>query len=341
MSAIILRGPMAAIYVENLQKVFRIRDSAHGFQGVLKQLFTAKTREFHAVQDLSFEIQQGERVAFVGPNGAGKSTTIKMLTGILYPTAGSIKVLGLVPWKQRKQLAYRIGTIFGQRSQLWYHLPAYDTFNLIARIYDLDPNKYQLDRKLLINAFDIGPLIEKPVRQLSLGERMRCEIVASLIHNPEILFLDEPTIGLDVTGKAIIRDLIKQRSEISGTTLLLTSHDTGDMEEVCDRILLIHQGKILLDQSIQSLRKQYICRKIVTLQTSEASIVIDLPGVKVLSAKAHKTVLEIDLRSISIETVVQKALKESHLSDLTVEDPPLEEIIKEIYKSAEPRVGEK
>lgn len=300
----------------------------------LKKTFKIKKREFHAVSGLTFAISAGERVAFVGPNGAGKSTTIKMLSGILFPTSGDIRVMGLVPWKDRKRLAYRIGTVFGQRSQLWIHLPASDTFDLLARIYDQDLKQYQTRRTELVKRFEITHVLQKPVRQLSLGERMRCEIVASLLHAPDILFLDEPTIGLDVTAKAIIRDLIKDRSQSHGTTLLLTSHDTGDMERVCDRVLVINEGRLLLDQPILSLRQQYIRRKVVTLMTAEPKIDLPLAGTACLESSPHRLKIAVDTNVTPIERVVEAAMRASPLRDLTVEDPPMEEIVQEIYSGA-------
>ena len=320
-----------SIELHGLRKVFKVRERG----GVLRNLVRPRTRDVVAVDDVSFRIEPGERVAFVGPNGAGKSTTLKVLSGILHPTGGEARVLGLVPWEQRKRLAYRIGTVFGQRSQLWQHLPAADTLRLLARVYDLDDATYRRRLGDLVDAFDLGPLLEKPVRQLSLGQRMRCEIAASLLHGPEVLFLDEPTIGLDVTAKATIRDLVRDSSQRDGSTVLLTSHDTGDMERVCDRVLVIHQGSILLDRPIADLRRTYIRRKVVTLLTAEASVDLQLPGVTLVAQAPHRTVLEVDVEKTPIEAVVQAALKASRLRDLTVEDPPMEEIVQLIYARAE------
>mgnify|MGYP002622996996 FL=1 len=320
-----------SIELHGLRKVFKVRERG----GVLRNLVRPRTRDVVAVDDVSFRIEPGERVAFVGPNGAGKSTTLKVLSGILHPTGGETRVLGLVPWEQRKRLAYRIGTVFGQRSQLWQHLPAADTLRLLARVYDLDDATYRRRLGDLVDAFDLGPLLEKPVRQLSLGQRMRCEIAASLLHGPEVLFLDEPTIGLDVTAKATIRDLVRDSSQRDGSTVLLTSHDTGDMERVCDRVLVIHQGSILLDRPIADLRRTYIRRKVVTLLTAEASVDLQLPGVTLVAQAPHRTVLEVDVEKTPIEAVVQAALKASRLRDLTVEDPPMEEIVQLIYARAE------
>jgi ABC-2 type transport system ATP-binding protein len=325
----------SSIEVESLRKVFKVRERAPGLRGAVRHLLRPVARDVVAVDELSFAIEEGERVAFVGPNGAGKSTTIKMLTGILHPTAGEMRVLGHRPSRERKKLAFRIGTVFGQRTQLWYHLPAADTFDLLAKIYEQDEATHRRRRSELVEAFAVGELLNKPVRQLSLGERMRCEIVASLLHAPEVLFLDEPTIGLDVTAKATIRDLIHETSERDGSTVLLTSHDTGDMERVCDRVLVIHHGKLLLDRPVSELRKSYIKRKVVTLLTAEREIDLDLPGLERVEEGPHRHVYEVDINITPVETVVQAAMKATRLRDLTVEDPPMEEIVQAIYASAD------
>ena len=324
-----------AILVEGLHKSFRVRERAPGFGAALRGLFRSPVREVPAVEGLSFRVEAGERVAFVGPNGAGKSTTIKILAGILHPDAGSVRVLGLEPWRDRQALGFRIGTVFGQRSQLWYHLPAVDSFDLLARIYEQDPRQHRIRRDAFVELFEIGHLLAKPVRQLSLGERMRCEVVASLLHAPEILFLDEPTIGLDVTAKAVIRDLIREQSERDGRTLLFTSHDTGDMERVCDRVIVIHRGRLLLDRSTASLRGGFIARKRITVHSAAARIEISEPGVSVVRRRPHCTELDVDLRAVSVERVVQSLLAQTSLDDLSIEDPPMEEIVQEIYARAD------
>jgi ABC-2 type transport system ATP-binding protein len=325
----------SAIELEGLCKVFSVRERSAGMKNALRQLFHAPRRDVLAVDDVSFRVAPGERVAFVGPNGAGKSTTIKILSGILHPSAGEVRVAGLVPWRDRQRLGYRIGTVFGQRTQLWYHLPAADTFELLARIYDQDPVTHRRRRDELVEIFGIGPQLGRPVRQLSLGERMRCEVVASLLHAPEILFLDEPTIGLDVTAKALIRDLVREQSARDGRTVLLTSHDTGDMERVCDRVIVIHRGRLLLDESVSALRSGFIRRKLMTLRTAEERIDVELPGVEVLERSPHRTRLEVDVSVTPIELVVQAVLRASCLRDLTVQDPPMEEIVQAIYTGAE------
>ncbi len=300
------------IKAEQLTKKFKIKKEGSG----LKSFFKPEYKNITAVDKLSFSIKKGERVAFIGPNGAGKSTTIKMLSSILYPTSGTAEVMGLTPWDNRKKLSHCIGTVFGQRSQLWYNLPVQDSFALLGKIYDLNEVKFKRRLSRLVNLFEIRDLLSHPTCSLSLGQRMRCEIVASLIHNPQVLFLDEPTIGLDVTAKEIIRNLIKKQALEEETTLLLTSHDTDDMEKVCDRVIIINKGKLIFDNTINALKDSYLSKKYLEVTTD--------------SGEKIKTVVN------TKETPVRKALEElmlqHHVVDMTVENPPMEEIIKEIYK---------
>ncbi len=299
------------ISVKNLSKVFSFRKSAPGIWGSLKSLFQSETEKIPAIRDLSFSIQPGERVAFIGPNGAGKSTTIKMLTGILYPTSGEIEVLNLTPWKQRKALGYQIGTVFGQRTQLWIHLPPIDTFDLLSKIYEIKPPLYQKRLSDLIEIFEIAPLLHKPVRQLSLGERMRCELVASLLHQPRILFLDEPTIGLDINAKLKIRDLLNRLSKEQGTTLFLTSHDTADIEKVCDRVMILDQGSLILDNPLKELKKRFAKKRTLTLITDQERLALNLPGLKILENSHHQFICEIQLDQLTMEEIIQ-TLYRSH-----------------------------
>jgi len=321
----------AAIKINNLSKTFIARDTFPGIFGSIKGLFFAKNRELIAIKDLSFEIAAGERVAFIGPNGAGKSTTIKMLTGILHPSSGEVEVLGLIPWKDRHALGYQIGTVFGQRTQLWYHLPPSDTFDLLSKIYEIDPQIYKDRLQELISLFEIEHLLYKPVRQLSLGERMRCEIVASLLHKPKILFLDEPTIGLDINAKLMIRGLLNRLSKDHGTTLFLTSHDTADIEQVCDRVIVLDKGLIITDSSLKDLKKTYMKKKILTLVMDEEHLLLSLSGIKVLENAHHHFICEVDISSTPIDRVIQEALKLTTLKDITIEDPSMEEVIRLLY----------
>lgn len=316
-----------SVFVESLNKSFKVRKK----EGFFKSLFRPEYQIVQALDGISFCLNEGERVAFVGPNGAGKSTTIKILSGILHPESGHVEIGGFVPWSERRQMAYQIGTVFGQRSQLWYHLPAKDTFELLSYAYDMDRGDYIKRAKYLVEAFDAGSIVEKPVRQLSLGERMRCEIIASLLHRPKILFLDEPTVGLDVVSKGIIRDLVKQASDEDGTTVLLTSHDTGDMERVCDRVIVIDHGRIVTDKPVRDLRSGFIKEKIVTLAMKESSIELSMGGVNIVEKSPHHLQLLVDTSQTSVEFLLQHAMQKSSLIDITVEDPPMEEIIKAIY----------
>lgn len=248
---------MQAIRVENLSKTFRVKRKEKGMRGSVKAIFHPQTEEIRAVNGLSFDVEEGEMLAFIGPNGAGKSTTIKMLTGILYPDGGRVEVLGIDPTKKRRQLAYRIGTVFGQKEQLWTHLTPYDNFRFFGAIYDLSEKDTESRIEELAGRFELGSFINAPVRNLSLGQRIRCEIVASLIHRPKVLFLDEPTIGLDPVVKENVRELIRQMNREEHTTIFLTSHDVGDIEKLCRRIIIVNDGQIVLDDSVEHLKSHY------------------------------------------------------------------------------------
>ncbi len=320
-----------AICVESLSKSFKMRKSLPGILGMLKSLFIRDISVLEAVHNLNFFIRKGEKVAFIGPNGAGKSTTIKMLSGILHPTSGSINVLGLIPWKDRYHLGFKIGTVFGHRTQLWYHLPAVDSFDLLAKIYELDESFYRKQLKELSEVFEIGAFLHQPVRKLSLGQRMRCEIVASLLHQPEILFLDEPTIGLDVSAKLKIREYLSLLSKKYGMTLFLTSHDTADIEQICDRVIVLDKGRILKDCSVKELKKSYVKKKIVTITTEDKTFGLSLPGVKIVKQSDYSFVSEIDLETMPIDQLIRETIKVTSLKDVTIEDPSMDEIIQDLY----------
>ncbi len=249
---------MQTIKVENLSKTFRIKRKEKGMRGSVKAIFHPQTEEIRAVKGVSFAVEEGEMLAFIGPNGAGKSTTIKMLTGILYPDDGCVEVLGIDPAKKRKQLAYQIGTVFGQKEQLWTHLTPYDNFRFFGAIYDLSKQETEERIAELAERFALQEFIDTPVRNLSLGQRIRCEIVASLLHMPKVLFLDEPTIGLDPVVKENVRELIRQMNREEHTTIFLTSHDVGDIEKLCQRIIIVNDGQIVLDDSVEHLKHHYL-----------------------------------------------------------------------------------
>ncbi|HET7770360.1 MAG TPA: ATP-binding cassette domain-containing protein [Chloroflexota bacterium] len=251
-----------AIEADRLSKHFSAKQTAPGLRGALRALVRPSYKETLAVENCSFTVDAGELVAFIGPNGAGKSTTIKMLTGILYPSGGSARVLGLVPWAQRGTLAYNIAAVFGQKSQLWYHLPPLATFDLLAKIYELDERAYRQRAGELIELFELGPHLHTSVRRLSLGERMRCELAAALLHRPRVIFLDEPTIGLDVIAKQKIRALIRRLNAEEGVTVFLTSHDADDVEQICERVIVINHGTLILDEPISTLKREFLQTKV-------------------------------------------------------------------------------
>jgi ABC-2 type transport system ATP-binding protein len=325
---------MEALRTRGLTKAFRVKRKEQGLGGSLRSLLRPDWEEKTAVSNIDLNVAKGETVAFLGPNGAGKSTTIKMLTGILHPTSGEATVAGFTPWRERAKLAYRIGTVFGQKSQLWYHLPPIDTFELIGRVYEMRRDDYRKRRDDLIERFELGPYLRTPVRKLSLGERMRCEIAASLLHRPELLFLDEPTIGLDVVVKQRIRELIRERNRSEETTVFLTSHDAGDVEELCSRVLVIHHGGLLLDEPVERVKREVLSRKTIAMTLAvetPAEKLPRVPGTEKLAVAGRQVRLEVDLRQTGIEQVLSEYIGRFGIEDLTVEDPPMEEIIKHIY----------
>lgn len=270
-------------------------------------------------------------LAFLGPNGAGKSTTIKMLTGILHPSSGSAKVLGLSPWKERKQLSFSIGSVFGQKSQLWYHLPPADTFELMSRIYELRRSDYISRRDELVRRFELESYFNIPVRKMSLGERMRCEIAVSLLHRPKVIFLDEPTIGLDVVVKLKIRELIREMNREEGTTIFLTSHDAGDVEQLCDRAIVINHGQIILDDKVAHLKREILTHKTIRLLLAEEPADAAIDGARIVAKDGLQITLSVNTLQTSIESVLAQLIHHYRIHDVTIEDPPMEEIITYIY----------
>lgn len=323
------------IKVQNLTKTFSfsVRNRDKSF---LSNLFSPSTKTITAVDDISFSVEEGETLAFIGPNGAGKSTTIKVLTGILYPTSGNVRVLNLDPQKQRKQLALNIGTVFGQRSQLIFNLPISDSFELFSKVYELDRSTYLKQRNKLMELFDLSEFINQPVRKLSLGQRMRAEIAAALLHEPPIIFLDEPTIGLDVVAKRKLRENLNQINKEFRTTIFLTSHDAGDIESVCNRTIVINYGSVIFDGSTSHLRKQYLNKKLIRVffgEENEESLELHKTGIKIKKNNKREAVFEVDTLKISIDEVLRYVVQGKKVEDINVEDPPLEEIIGKIYEA--------
>ena len=322
---------MSIIKVSNLNKTFKVKTKEEGLRGSFKSMFSPSYREIKAVNNISFEVEKGEILAFIGPNGAGKSTTIKMMTGILYPSSGDIEVLGMDPSSKRKELSYKIGTVFGQKSQLWFHLPPLDSFQLLGNIYEMDKLKLQKRISLLKEIFEIGDLMDIPVRKLSLGQRIRCEIAASILHEPEIIFLDEPTIGLDVVVKQKIRELILQLNKEEKTTIFLTSHDSGDIEQLCKRAIIINHGEVVLNETIKSLKHAYLNKKIIQIKYNEI-VNLDNCKVDIIKNKGNAIKVQVDTSKQDIEEVLTNLIKCGKVNDITISEPPLEEIISHIYK---------
>jgi ABC-2 type transport system ATP-binding protein len=319
------------IAVHNLTKEFRRSKRRVGVADRLRGIFYSEALIIRALDGISFEIGRGERVAIIGPNGAGKSTTLKILTGILEPTTGDAAVFGLTPWRRRTELAFHIGVVFGQRPQLWNELPARESYRLLRHVYEQDRRAFTNRLDLLIERLGLADLLYQPVSRLSLGQRTRCEIAASLLHRPSLVFLDEPTIGLDVTAKAAIRDFIRETARSEELTVVLTSHDTQDIELVCDRVIIVNHGRIVLDEALDRLRRRYLRRKLVTIHSAAVAIAVSGPGITARQSEPHKTILEVDTTSAPIEGVIADAMAHGGIEDISIEDPPMEEIIREIY----------
>ena len=324
---------MNIISVKNLSKsfTFSVKNSKLSW---FKNLFNPDLKKVIAVSGITFDVKKGERIAFIGPNGAGKSTTIKMLSGILFPSGGSINVLGLSPSKDRKKLAYRIGTVFGQRSQLLPNLPLTDSLEFYGVMYDMTNEQIKVRIKELIEIFDLSSFLDQPVRKLSLGQRMRAEVAVSLIHKPEIIFLDEPTIGLDVVAKKSLRDLLLKINKEENTTIFLTSHDVGDIESLCDRTIIINHGTLIKDLPTEDLTKTFFSEKYVDIiPVDKFKEFPDLPsGVKYLTKDINKITICVDINKISVKESLKKLLDIFDIEDIDVYYSDLETVIRNIYE---------
>lgn len=322
-----------SIVISNLSKKFKfpVKNPNHNW---VKNLLFPEIREVTAVDNISFSVTKGERIAFIGPNGAGKSTTIKMLTGILFPTSGSMNVLGLDPTKDRKKLAYQIGTVFGQRSQLLPNLPLTDSLEFFGVMYDLSDTQIAKRINELTEIFNLQDFIDQPVRKLSLGQRMRAEVAASLIHKPKLILLDEPTIGLDVVAKKSLRDLLLTINREEGTTIFLTSHDVGDIETLCDRTIIINHGKIIKDLPTADLARTFVFEKYIDLVArTKFTKFPTLPiGLQYLNKNSDKVTISIDINKTTIKTALKQLLDLFETSDLDVYNADLESVIRHIYE---------
>lgn len=312
------------------------RDMSRTFQKRKKKLGPLRRRyqEVRAVSEVSFEIARGEMVGYLGPNGAGKSTTIKMMTGILVPTSGSISVAGLDPSRSRTTLARKLGVVFGQRTSLWWDLPLADSFSLLQRIYRVEPARHRANLAEFVELLDLGDLLNVPVRQLSLGQRMRGDIVAALLHDPEILFLDEPTIGLDIVSKSALRDFLRRLNAERSTTLVLTTHDLGDVEALCERVMVIDRGGLVFDGSVADLHARGGGERVIVVDLVAAQAPLEFPGARVVRVEGHRQWLAIDSNE-STAPVISALVSKAQIADLKVQEPDIEDVIRALYAATE------
>ena len=323
---------MSFIEVKNISKEFKVNKRSAGIPGMIANMFVPKFEIKKAVNDLSFTIEKGEMVGFIGPNGAGKSSTIKMLSGILCPDKGSITVGGFIPYKQRKSYVGNIGVVFGQKSQLQWDLPVIDSFELLRAIYRIPEEKYKRNLDRFTEMLDMKSFINQPVRQLSLGQRMRSDIVASLLHSPEIVFFDEPTIGVDIIGKETIRSFIKELNEQDKVTMIFTTHDMQDIEQTCKRIIIIDKGSLMYDGSLQEIRSKYGTSRRLIAEFNEDTAVEPIKNVIIEDMKDRKASFTFDNNVVDVNKLMHEILGKYSVHDVTVAEPEIESIIQKIYK---------
>lgn len=319
------------IEFKNISKTYKVAVREGGMKNAMKSLFTRNYKTIHALDDVSFQIGEGEMVGYIGPNGAGKSTTIKIMCGILTPDSGQCVIDGRIPYKERIAHVQQIGVVFGQRSQLWWDVPVIDSFELIKDIYRIDDKTYRRNLNDLTDLLAMGDLLKTPTRNLSLGQRMRCEIVASLLHDPKILFLDEPTIGLDAVSKISIRKFIKQVNEDHKTTVVLTTHDMQDIVALTERVILIGKGKILLDGKYNELRKRASNNK--TLDIEYSGTISELhEGMKLIKAQEAQMTISLNPDIMSVSEAISYLASHTTLMDVSVSDISAEQMVAELYK---------
>lgn len=324
---------MNIIEVKKLCKDYKYKVKKEG-KNFIYNLFNSDEKIVNAVNNISFNVKEGETVAFIGPNGAGKSTTIKMLTGILYPTSGNIKICGLTPIKDRNELAYKIGTVFGQRSQLLPNLPLTESMEMFGAMYDMSKEEIKKRINELVDLFDLKDFMNQPVRKLSLGQRMRAEIATSLIHSPKIIFLDEPTIGLDVVSKKSLRDLLLRINKEEKVTIFLTSHDTEDIQSICERCIIISHGEIIIDTSTKELMNNHIKNKniIITPLKEIKEYPILSKGINYIKKNKNQIIVDVDTDIINTQKALQELIEKFEIDDVNVENESLESVIRGIYE---------
>lgn len=323
---------MGQIYFENVCKTFYVSKRSKGTVGALKQFIKKNTTEVKALQNVSFDINAGELVGYIGPNGAGKSTTIKVMSGILTPTEGICRINGLIPWKDRKEHVKNLGVVFGQRSQLWWDVPVLDSFDLLKDIYRIDEDKYQEMLKDLVEHLRLEEFLNVPVRQLSLGQRMRCELAASLLHNPPILFLDEPTIGLDAVSKIAVRKFIKEINQKYNTTVILTTHDMDDIEAICDRVIVIGKGKKLFDGNIQDLRSEVTNERKLIVDYDNGYVEPDIEDARLVEQTGSRVEYRFDPDKVKASELIHRVSSDYDVMDVLVETISIEEVITRLYE---------
>jgi ABC-2 type transport system ATP-binding protein len=331
-SVTIKLGGNYLIKLEGISKSYKIAKRASGLRQATKALFYREHKIIPALIDISFSIEPGEIVGYIGPNGAGKSTTIKVMSGILVPDGGNCTIMGFNPWKDRAQYVKNIGVVFGQRSQLWWDVPVIDSFELLRDIYKVPQNEYENNLELLVEALELQDILNSPVRQLSLGQRMRCEIAASLLHSPKILFLDEPTIGLDAISKIAVRQFIKKINQERGVSVILTTHDMSDIEALAERVILIGKGRLLFDGKLKELRSRFGTEKTITIDYHENNQTFQIPGTTLLSWSPVRAVISLDTEIVLTSEVITQLSSKVDLIDVAIESRPIEEIIVQLYK---------
>jgi len=331
------------IRVENLVKEFRRPRKQEGRFGTIRTLFTRQFDSVRAVDQVSFAIEPGELVGYIGPNGAGKSTTIKMMTGILVPSSGTVEVGGLVPWRERERNAMQIGVVFGQRSQLWWDLPLIESFNLIAKLYRVPDAKYRRNLDRFIALLDMEEFLERPVRQLSLGQRMRGDLAASMLYEPQILYLDEPTIGLDIVAKENMRIFIEAMNRDSGTTIVLTTHDLADVERLCRRLILIDHGHVLYDGGVEQLKTKYAPHRILVVELEPDAVssgrridAADVPGAEIVEQADGVARIQFESARTPVQDLIAALNARHPIADLSIVEPDLEGVVRQIYDERVP-----
>jgi ABC-2 type transport system ATP-binding protein len=329
---------MLAIDVHQLRKQFKVQKNREGLKGALKDLFKREHTEVTAVKDISFQIPQGEICGYIGENGAGKSTTIKMLTGILVPTSGKLVVNGYIPYKEREKFVQGIGVVFGQRSQLWWDIGVIESFQLLRKVYRVSEVDYRRRLDELVETLQLQELLNRPVRKLSLGQRMRCELVAALLHNPSILFLDEPTIGLDIVVKMEIREFLKRLNREQGTTILLTTHDLQDIEALCSRVIMLDDGRIIYDGGLEELKSRWGKGRQVQFQFNDpvtvSSLAVLTDGLNVRWSLENEVTAKVWIpREMNVSEVLSRVVGVMEISDIKIFETNTDEIVREIYQS--------